>query len=49
VMYGGRIAQEFGADGGTIDERSIMAAALGQTQGARSPEAAPLAQVEPVR
>jgi ribose transport system ATP-binding protein len=49
VMYGGRIAQEFGADGSTIDERSIMAAALGQTQSARSPEAAPLPQIEPVR
>jgi ribose transport system ATP-binding protein len=49
VMYGGRIAQEFGADGGPIDERSIMAAALGQTQSARLPEAAPLPYVEPVR
>jgi ribose transport system ATP-binding protein len=49
VMYGGRIAHEFGGDGDPIDERSIMAVALGQTQSARVAETATLQSVEPVR
>jgi ribose transport system ATP-binding protein len=49
VMYGGRIAREFGGDGSPIDERSIMAAALGEALTTRSPAAAPLPSIEPVR
>jgi ribose transport system ATP-binding protein len=49
VMYGGRIAQEFSGDGSPIDERSIMAVALGQTKSARPLEATPLRSLEPVR